>query len=333
MRLHSRLIHAFLGTLCTAVVAGAGNAQPASTSLPVLPEWQAPLARAHPLTGRIVRLDDGATIDPTALVDALARSDFILLGEKHDNPDHHAIQAWVVKSLAQAGRRPGVAFEQLDSDQAPALAQYLARDTADAAGLGQAVGWEARGWPDWSMYAPIAVAALGAGLPIVAADLSKEAQRAIGRGIGLAAERHARLGLDVTFDAAQSASLSNELDASHCGHLPASAIPRMMDVQRARDAHMAATLVDAARLPGTDGAVLIAGVGHVRRDRGVPWHLTRLAPDRSVASVALVEVDPDRTAPSDYDPGPFDYAWFTPRVDDDDPCAKFAEQLRRMHKR
>jgi len=27
---------------------------------------------------------------------------------------------------------------------------------------------------------------------------------------------------------------------------------------------------------------------------------------------------------------PFDFVWFTPRVDDDDPCEVFAEQLRRI---
>jgi len=27
---------------------------------------------------------------------------------------------------------------------------------------------------------------------------------------------------------------------------------------------------------------------------------------------------------------PFDYVWFTPRVDESDPCEKFREQLEKM---
>lgn len=30
---------------------------------------------------------------------------------------------------------------------------------------------------------------------------------------------------------------------------------------------------------------------------------------------------------------PIDFVWFTPRVDNDDPCSKFKEQLRRAKKR
>jgi uncharacterized iron-regulated protein len=83
-----------------------------------------------------------------------------------------------------------------------------------------------------------------------------------------------------------------------------------------------------ARAGQRDGAVLIAGAGHVRRDRGVPVHLARQVPDATIASVAFVEVDAAASKPGDYaarfgtETLPFDYVWFTPKADDDDPCAK-----------
>ena len=49
---------------------------------------------------------------------------------------------------------------------------------------------------------------------------------------------------------------------------------------------------------------------------------------RSIASVAFVEVDAAAVKPGDYaarfgsDTLPFDYVWFTPKVDDGDPCEK-----------
>ncbi|MGH7345804.1 MAG: ChaN family lipoprotein, partial [Candidatus Rokuibacteriota bacterium] len=51
-------------------------------------------------------------------------------------------------------------------------------------------------------------------------------------------------------------------------------------------------------------------------------------PDASIASVAFVEVDAAAEKPGEYakrigsDALPFDYVWFTPKVDDDDPCEK-----------
>jgi hypothetical protein len=82
--------------------------------------------------------------------------------------------------------------------------------------------------------------------------------------------------------------------------------------------------------------VLIAGIEHVRRDVGVPAYLSRWAPDRAVAAVGFVEVARGHTGPEETlgalygDTVPLDYASFTPRVDDDDPCAVFAEKLERL---
>jgi uncharacterized iron-regulated protein len=93
--------------------------------------------------------------------------------------------------------------------------------------------------------------------------------------------------------------------------------------QHARDAQMAQVLL---REGAKDGAVLIAGAGHARLDRGVPYYLKLEAPESSAVSVAFIEVESERTAPATYvaERGAFDYIWFTPRVTDEDPCAAFA---------
>jgi uncharacterized iron-regulated protein len=105
-------------------------------------------------------------------------------------------------------------------------------------------------------------------------------------------------------------------------------------VQRARDAQMAEAMLNA---PGGDGAVLIAGAGHVRNDRGVPAYLRQIVPDARPVSVAFLEVDPKRPDVESYVTRfegrlPFDYVWFTPAVDDEDPCEKFRKSLERMRR-
>jgi hypothetical protein len=88
-----------------------------------------------------------------------------------------------------------------------------------------------------------------------------------------------------------------------------------------------------------DSAVLVAGGGHARADRGVPWQLRLMAPGRSALAVGLLEVIPDEADPAAYvaafhtDAMPFDVVWFTPRMDESDPCEVYAEQLRRAKQR
>lgn len=290
-------------------------------------EWESPVGRDQPLAGRIWDVRAGAFVEPRTLAARLAASRYVLLGERHDNPDHHALQARLVRDLIAAGRRPAVGFEMFATDDGPAIARYLVASPKNAAGLGDAVGWKRGGWPDWRLYQPIAQAALDAGLRIVATNLSRAATEALRRnGLGgLGAAMLAQLRLDPPPAPPVRAAMAREIRDAHCGRAPESALDRMVDVQWARDARMAEAL---ARTGGRDGAVLIAGAGHVRRDRGVPVHLARHAPGTSVASVAMLEVEATAAAPADYAAGfdgalPFDFVWFTPRIDDVDPCEKF----------
>lgn len=307
-----------------------------ATARPPVPPWQAPLGHDHPLAGQIWDVGAGAGIAPHQLLARLAAARFVLLGEQHDNPDHQRLQAWLVRELLAAGRRPAVAFEMLDDAQADALRQHLAAAPMDAAGLGPAVAWDRSGWPEWERYRPIAEAALRAGVSLLPANIAPATARAVAQtDIGaLDPALVARYGLDRPLPAAAGESLARELRLSHCGHASERMITGMTAAQRARDARMAEALLTG----GTrDGAVLIAGAGHVRADRGVPTYLAARGPGLRVAALAFVEVQPSRAGPEAYADRfdgrlPFDYVWFTPRMDDDDPCDRFRRTLERLRR-
>lgn len=101
--------------------------------------------------------------------------------------------------------------------------------------------------------------------------------------------------------------------------------------QRYTDAHLAEAVVRAAR--EKRGAFLLAGNGHVRTDRGVPWHVRRLAPQMQVMAVTLLEVEDGAADPETYLPRApdgkvaSDYTLFTPRHERPDPCAKMRDQF------
>jgi uncharacterized iron-regulated protein len=288
--------------------------------------WESPLDREHALAGRVWAVDDGRFVTPAQLVRRLGRARYVLLGEKHDNADHHRLQAWVLRQLILGGRRPAVAFEMFDTGQASAISRHVAAAPRDADGLGEAVGWERSGWPPWEMYRPIAQAALDAGVEIVPANIPRDIARALARqGLsGVDYDVAAQLRLNEPLPGPVQAHMASEIREAHCGALGEGSVERMVLAQRARDAQMARSLVRADR---GDGGVLIAGAGHVR-DHGVPAHLADLAPGAPVAAVGLLEVRAGDDAPLLYARGPegrlpFDYVWFTPRTDDRDPCEAF----------
>jgi uncharacterized iron-regulated protein len=317
-------------------IAAAGETPP----VPVPNTWESRINADHPLVGTLKRVSDGADITPAQLADAIADARFILVGETHNNPDHHALQAWVVRTLAERGRRPAIAFEMLDADQAEALQAFLEDNPESAAGLGQAVGWGERGWPIWSTYQPIADAALATGMPLRTADVAPATQRHVGRkgfdGAVPPGER-ARLALATPLGTKARERLITDLVEGHCNMLPESAMGPMARVQRLRDAVMADSLIAAHRDSG-DGAVLIAGRGHVRADRAVPWYLRERLSDPSVLTIGIVEAFADRADWRGYLPEspdasrePFDYLWVTPRYDDTDHCAELRKKMQQGH--
>jgi uncharacterized iron-regulated protein len=299
--------------------------------------WVSERHRAHPLVGKIWDVRAGRFVDEATLAAELAQAEFVALGETHDNPDHHLLQARLVRAILAAGRRPALAFEMLTSDQQEAVDAAVARAPKDPDALGKAVGWDASGWPEFAVYRPIFAAGLEAGLPIVAANLRRSEVKAIfskGRE-ALDEGLRARLAREEPIPEPVMAQLRAEMSASHCGELPDRMLEPLILAQRARDARMAERMLAAG---AARGAILVAGSGHARTDRGVPRLLATDAPGRKVVSIAFLEVDPERPAPGDYDKGwgegplPFDLVIFTPGTEREDPCADFKEHLERRRK-
>ncbi len=305
-----RILFALAGLACCL---GAANATAAPANL----------RTNHPLNGTLWDTRSGEPVTEATLFAEAAVADWVLLGEKHDNAEHHRLQARVVGALGRAGRRVAVVWEMAQPAQAEVL-RAARLETVDD--LGRALDWEERGWPDWADYQPIAEQALTYDFPMLPGKPPHDLVRSLGKGGDLPEAMAAKLRWSRVYSPEVAAELKEELEVSHCGALPSAAVNAMAEVQRFWDAWIAASLRDAKAMSGSaaDGAVLIAGSGHVRRDRAVPWHL-----EGQSLTLAFVEVVEGRETATDYpsfDPQLFDYVWFTPRVDENDPCEAFAKK-------
>ena len=274
---------------------------------------------------------DGARASETMLLERMARADIVVLGEIHDNAEHHRLQAALVQALVSRGLRPAVVWEMVPRGLDPVLRDYA----GTAADLGAALEWETRGWPDWSLYQPIAEVALANGLPMRAGDLDPATLRALARTgpMALGPERARRLGLADTLPDAVQAAMLREQEEAHCGLMPANRLGPMVMVQRGRDAALAEAALLALEAPGADLAVLITGAGHARTDRAVPAVLARIAPSARVLSLAFVEAPPgiDPGAPDALpaDLPPFDAVWLTKGDQPRDYCAELRDAMSR----
>jgi uncharacterized iron-regulated protein len=193
------------------------------------------------------------------------------LGEIHDNPDQHRLQAQLIGALVKMGRRPSIVLEMVPADFQTELNRHRGDGVSGAMGLGKLLRWEERGWPAWPIYQPIAEAALSSGLPLIAGGLDSRAEKALRSGQPLPSGTPLETGALQPLQPPLSQALSREVQEAHCNLLPSSAVEPMVRIQRLRDAYLARAMSSASE---RDGAVLIAGAGHVRKDWAVPRILT-----------------------------------------------------------
>lgn len=276
---------------------------------------------------RIYDVRAGRAVTETTLVDALASAQFRLLGEIHDDPGHHRIRARLLRALAERNAHPAVVMEQFDLDHDAAL-PAAQRSHADAEQIATAGALDRKGW-QWPLHRPIVAQALASHLPLRAGNLSRAA---LSGDLDAVLRQHPRLAKRLRaaeWTDAQAQTLHDDIVASHCNMLPDAIVPKLVLAQRIRDAAMAQAVVDDAT---PDGAVLIAGNGHVRDDLGVPVYLHAPglpgAQMRSI-SVGFLEASADEMqnaalpqALIAHNPG-FDYVVVTPAIARPDPCNAF----------
>lgn len=254
----------------------------------------------------------GAPPQAQSVVEAaeiLSAADVIILGEVHDNAHHHQVQAELVTML----RPKALVWEMITQEQAERLTPQILQDSDETAGI---LEWEASGWPEFSLYAPVfsagqALTHFGAQVP---RSLTRAALKA-GVAIHFGAEA-SRFGLDTPLPEAEQKDREAEQMANHCDALPEHVLPMLVDVQRLRDASLAAA-AERALLQTGGPVVVITGNGHARLDRGLSVYLQRAMPEIVILALGQMEGEVSQEA--------FDVVISAPAVERPDPCLAFAK--------
>ncbi|MEB0040733.1 MULTISPECIES: ChaN family lipoprotein [unclassified Pseudomonas] len=286
---------------------GAPGTDQAASQSGNIPAWQSRLGYERVNAGMIRDLNTGQKLTAQQLADRLAQAPRVLVGEQHDNPDHHALELWVLQVLADRRSQGSLLLEMLDPNQQSrvdeAKAAYKSVVPAD---LPTELAWQ-EGW-DWALYGPIVRYALGQSYPLLSANLDPDEITAI------YTQQPLLTGVHSTALVVREQLLAQIRD-SHCGQLPEEHMPAMLAVQQQRDRRMAQRLL-AAPVP----ALLFAGAYHVRKDVGVPIHLLDLGAADGTVVLLLAEVGAYVTSAS------ADYVWYTAASSRKDYCAQWRNQ-------
>ncbi|MBL4821027.1 MAG: ChaN family lipoprotein [Gammaproteobacteria bacterium] len=288
--------------------------------------WESELYVEHPLVGKIWDSGTGSFIDESELKASISNSQYFLLGEKHDNPDHHRLQLDLLNTLLASGHLDSFSLEMIDSS-ADALLETIGRQNFGSLDeLKNYLQWDDEGW-EWPYYGPLIMAALEAGVTVRSANISSQQ---VGEIYGQPLDEN----IASVLQPAAIEQLNTEIDESHCGMLPASQFPSMVGIQQARDYQMAQSLTaDLTNQSPGRIRMLVAGNYHIRQDLSVPNYIMALDSSTSrerITALAIVEVNPESFDPDDYmqafsNTRPFNYIWFTPAISNEDYCASLQQ--------
>ncbi|ARO14624.1 protein of unknown function DUF399 [Ketogulonicigenium robustum] len=237
----------------------------------------------------------GAAISHAAIMARAARADAVLLGERHDRPDHHLWQAYVVAGLA-AHRPVVVGFEMFPARLNAVLAEWVNGELDEAAFLEKAEWGTVWGF-DADLYMPIFRLCRALGLPMAGLNVPRALVRAVGESGWDGIEPADRAGLtpaapspmayrqfifDLTGGGRPDRKAQSAADP---------AFDRFIRAQEVWDRAFATHIVQ-AKADHPDALVVgIIGMGHLQFGGGVGFQLGTLGLQDSLALLPVAEGD------------------------------------------
>lgn len=136
--------------------------------------WRHAGWREHLDLGMIRDLKSGQLLTARQLAERLASASHVLVGEQRNNPDHHALQLWLLQALSDRRPQGSLLLEMLTmSQQVRVDATRASIATSDyPTDLPQALEWRSE-W-DWQVYGPVLRFALAQPYPLLAANLESQ---------------------------------------------------------------------------------------------------------------------------------------------------------------
>ncbi len=227
----------------------------------------------------IVDLHSGQKLTPQQLLVKLRDRPRVIVGEKHDNLQHHQIEQWLVESLPRQRTQGSVLMEMItpsQQDKVNAVKDQLKQGkTLTGQQITEQTAWQ-KGWK-WELYSGVTTAALAGSYPLLSANLDRsEIKKFYQHPLAVTGA--------LSTQPSVREAIAKTIEESHGGKLEPKQAEAMLAIQQQRDRRMAESLL-AAPTP----ALLIVGGYHANRALGVPLHVEDIAPMTELTVVMLAE--------------------------------------------
>ena len=283
---------------------------------------QGAAAQSGPAPGyvpqRVYDTGRGAFTDFETMIAELARADAVFVGEQHDDPNTHRLQAAMLQGLLRRRVRVTLSLEMFERDAQGSIDQYLAGGTTEEEFLKNS-----RPWPRYATdYRPLVELAKANGWRVIAANLPRRHASEIVKG-GLAAidrlpanERsYAALQIRCPHDAYYDRFAAEMADHPSKGAEQLSREEQLVRTERyyesqcVKDETMAESVATGT---GTGPVVHFNGAFHSDFGLGSAERARRRLTDRKVAVITILPVtDLDTLAPAGDELKRADYLVYT----------------------
>ena len=268
---------------------------------------------------RVYDTQRGAWTDFESMLAGVVAADVVFVGEQHDDPNTHRLEAAILQGLQRRNVKPVVSLEMFERDVQGALDAYLAGRIGEEETLKGA-----RPWPRYaSDYRPLVEMARAQGWPVIASNVPRRIASAVASGGKAAIDQLAE---------AERAFVARELQCPADGYFERFAksmtshpapnqtpeqqhalVERYYWSQCVKDETMAEAIATAVERRTSAGAVVhYNGAFHSDFGLGTAERARRRLPGKRIVVISMLPVDSlDRLAPAGEDLERADYLVYT----------------------
>lgn len=223
---------------------------------------------------RLFDLERQDVVSDAMATERLLAARIVLVGEHHNNPDHHQAQLKVIRTLHNAGRKVAVGLEMFRRNSQDALDQWVAGQISET----QFKPIYLDNWNfDWGLYRPIFNYARENRIPMVGLNVSRKITSQVAhKGFESLneAQRGALEGITCNVTPEYRAFISRAYGAHAHGNMD---FNRFCEAQLVWDTAMAVYAIDFLESAPDTVMVILAGSGHARK-LGIPTQLAERTP-------------------------------------------------------
>jgi uncharacterized iron-regulated protein len=226
---------------------------------------------------KLVDTKTGKVVDVATVAAAADNVQYVYLGESHNNPDHHAMQASIIDALVARGRNVIVGMEMFTRPVQDQLNPWTL-GWWDEATFIERSDWKKQWGFDYSLYRPIFESVKKSKLPLIALNVPRDWVRAVGRGgfAALTPEQKKELPAELFLGNTDHKQVFEGLMGGHPMTGPQG--DNIYAAQVLWDEGMADTAIKVMAEKGASRNtmfVVVAGSGHVMYEQGINYRIKR----------------------------------------------------------